>query len=396
MFFINKLKIAISLLIYVGFFLNHVSLMAEENKIGKFEFGGFVKVSTAVATKGSNGIDDALGLYNADLLFAGDNKGSRFGISAKESRLHVTYSKNDTVLGPIKAYVEGNFGVDGNNDANTLEAYGSSNHRFVLRHAYVEVGDFLIGQTFSTFLDPVGAPQVLDYGGNAASVFARQPQIRFTKKISNFTIRFAVENPTTNLGSDLITDDQRVPDFVGRVDYDSDFGHVSIAGILRELRIDNGEFEAHKLTGGIAVTASKQIIKNKLDIMMQYIRGGIGHYGSFSAFSDGIILEDLDGNKFIDPLQFHGVTASATFYLNDKLSSTVVGSWTKNLDPGQNTQTLGTGHSIETVKSLHANLYYNLTDEFLVGVEYKKLIGLLSDGTKPNVDRYQATMVFTF
>ena len=396
MFCKNNIKLVVYLLMYVGLFLGNVPLRAEENKLGKFEFGGFVKVSAAVSTKGLNGIDDALGLYNADLLFAGDDKGSRFGISAKESRLHVTYIKNDTVLGPIKAYVEGNFGVDGNNDANTLEAYGSSNHRFVLRHAYVEIGDFLVGQTFSTFLDPVSAPQVLDYGGNAASVFARQPQIRFTKIMHNFTVRLAVENPTTNLGPNLITDDQRVPDLVGRVDYDSDFGHVSVAGILRELRIDNGEHEAHKLTGGFAVTGSKQVIKDKFDIMMQYIRGGIGHYGSFSAFADGIILVDNDGNFFIDPLLFHGVTASATFYLNNKLSTTLVGSWTKNLNPGQNTQTLGSGHSIETVKSFHANLYYNLSDDLLIGIEYKKLIGLLSDGTKPNVDRYQASMVFTF
>ena len=98
-------------------------------------------------------------------------------------------------MGHIKGYIEGNFGVDGNNDGNTIEAYGSTNQRFVLRHAYIEVGDFLIGQTFSTFLDPVSAPQVLDYGGNAASVFARQPQVRFTKRIHDFTLRLSVEKP---------------------------------------------------------------------------------------------------------------------------------------------------------------------------------------------------------
>ncbi len=369
---------------------------AEDNDAGKFDFGGFVKVSAAISTKGTNGIDDALGLYNADLLFAGDNKGTRFGISAKETRLHVTYTNTKTPLGQIKAYIEGNFGVDGNNDGNTIEAYGSTNQRFVLRHAYIETGNFLIGQTFSTFLDPVSAPNVIDYGGNAASVFARQPQIRFSQGIGDFTVHLAVENPTSNLGYNLITDDQRIPDFVGRVDFDGEFGHVSIAGIIRELRIDNGEFEAHKITGGAAVTASKSIIKDRLDVMVQYIRGGIGHYGAFSAFADGIILENELGKKYIDPIDIQGATGSITIHWTDKLNSTIVGSWAENLDPGQNTMTLSAGHSIENVRSFHANLYYNVTQDFTIAMEYKKLIGKLSDQTTPNVDRYQGSFIYQF
>lgn len=376
--------------------ISGINAHAEESEIGEFKFGGFVKLSAAFATKGVNGIDDALGMYNADLLFADDNKGTRFGINAKETRLHVTYNKNETPVGPIKAYVEGNFGIDGNMDGNTLEAYGSNNARFVLRHAYVEVGEFLIGQTFSTFLDLSSFPDIIDYGGNAASVFARQPQIRYTKVINDFTLRLAVENPTSNLGYNLITDDQRMPDFVGRVDVDNDFGHFSVAGIIRELRIDNGIFEANELTGGVAVTAVKQVVKNKLDIMAQYIRGGIGHYGAFSAFSDGIILEDENGQKYIDPLDLQGATISATLHWSETLRSTFVGSWAESIEQGKNAQTLGTGRSIEMVKSFHANLYYNLTESFLIGFEYKKLIGRLSDNTKPNVDRYQASVIYTF
>ena len=125
-----------------------------------------------------------------------------------------------------------------------------------------------------------------------------------------------LKNPTSNLGTNLITDDQRIPDFVARVDLDNDLIHMSVAGILRELRIDNGELEAHALTGGIAVTASKGFIEDHLSLMAQYIRGGIGHYGSFSAFADGIILEDDQGRKYIDPLNFHGVTGSANDILD--------------------------------------------------------------------------------
>ena len=361
-----------------------------------FKFGGFIKVNAALNTNGINGIDDASGSYNADLLFAHENKGTRFGFNSKETRLHGTLIKNNTSIGRIKAYVEGNFGVESGADGNAVEAYGTNNTRFVLRHAYVEAGNFLIGQTISTFIDPRSFLDILDYGGNAAIVFARQTQIRYTAKLDDFTFRVSAENPTTNLGYNLITDDQRVPDFIGRIDFDPTWGHFSVAGIARETRIDTEEYEAHKLTGGFVVTANKEIVPGKIEVMAQYIRGGIGHYGAFSAFSDGIILIDDNGNEYIDPVNIQGVTVGTSIKWTEKFRSTFMGSWAENLDTGHNTQTLGTGHSIENVKSLHANLYYNLTEELLFGFEYKKMIGELSDDTEPNVNRYQMTMIFNF
>ncbi|MBT5187363.1 MAG: hypothetical protein HOM01_11180 [Kordiimonadaceae bacterium] len=389
----NQIKKAALLVALITSITANSVTMSEEIDL---KVGGFIKINAALANKGVNGIDDASGTYNADLLFAGENKGSRFGINAKETRLHLTLNRNDTPLGPIKAYIEGNFGAESNADGNTVEAYGTSNTRFVLRHAYVEVGNFLIGQTVSTFVDPNSFLDILDYGGNSATTFARQPQIRYTASSDNLSLRLALENPTSNLGDYDVTDDQRMPDFVGRVDFDPSWGHFSIAGIIRELRIDNGTFEAHKLTGGVIVTANKEIIKNRLALLAQYIRGGIGHYGAFSAFSDGAVLDDGVGGKFIDPIDIQGFTVGGTIYITDKLRSTIAGSYAQSLDPGLNQQTLGTGHAIENVKSFHANAFYDLTDDFMLGFEYKKLIGELSDDTKPDVDRFQVSMIYKF
>jgi len=360
------------------------------------EFGGFIKINAALATKGVNGIDDASGTYNADLLFADDNKGSRFGINAKETRLYGSLTRNDTPIGPVKAYIEGNFGAESNADGNTVEAYGTSNTRFVLRHAYVEVGHFLIGQTVSTFIDPKSFLDIIDYGGNSATTYARQPQVRYTATYDSLSLRLAVENPTSNLGDYDVTDDQRIPDFVGRIDFDPAWGHFSVAGIVRELRIDNGQFEAHKLTGGFIITASTKVIADRLEFVAQYLRGGIGHYGAFSAFADGAVLDDEGGNKYIDPLNIQGITASGTVHITDKLRSTLAVSWAESLDPGLNQQKLGTDHAIENVKSFHANIFYDVMEDFMFGLEYKKLIGELSDGTKPNVDRLQLSMIYSF
>ena len=395
----NKIKVLNAVFIIAFLFFNAFLIEVKSAEITDdidLEFGGFIKINAALAEKGVNGIDDASGTYNADLLFADDNKGTRFGLNAKETRIHATFIRRDTPIGPIKAYVEGNFGAESNADGNSVEAYGTSTTRFVLRHAYVETGNLLIGQTVSTFIDPKSFLDILDYGGNSATTYARQPQLRYTATFGDVSLRLAVENPTSNLGDYDVTDDQRMPDFVVRIDYDPDWGHFSVAGILRELRIDNGAFEAHKLTGGVIVTANGEIIKDRLELVAQYLRGGIGHYGAFSAFADGIVLEDDTGETFIDPLNIQGVTVSATFRITDKLRSTFAASWAESLDPGHNQQSFDTGHAIENVKPFHANIFYDLTDYFMLGLEYKKLIGELDDDTKLDVDRLQLSMIYSF
>jgi len=398
MSYLKKMRTAILIVATLVIFANVIDAKADDREI---DLGGFIKVNAALTTKGVNGIDDASGVYNADLLFAQDNKGSRFGFNAKETRLFAGITQKNTPVGAIKGYVEGNFGVESNADGNTVEAYGTSNARFVLRHAYVEVGNdqsgrLLVGQAYSTFMDLKGAMDVLDYAGSAAVVFARQPQIRYTLVRGDTKLMIAAENATSNLGYNLVTDDQRLPDFVARVDYDPTWGHFSVAAILREIRIDNNEFDARKITGGVAVTASKKIIGDRFEITGQYIRGAIGHYGAFSAFSDGVIMTDEQGASYIEPTEIQGMSIAATIVWSEKLNSIVMASYAANTNKGANVMTLGTGHAIENVKSLHANLNYNITDDLKVGFEYKKLIGNLSDNTKPNVDRYQGSMIYHF
>ena len=46
----------------------------------------------------------------------------------------------------------------------------SSGDQFRLRHAYGEIGDLLVGQTWTTFTDVAAAPATLDFEGSVSSV----------------------------------------------------------------------------------------------------------------------------------------------------------------------------------------------------------------------------------
>ena len=53
--------------------------------------------------------------------------------------------------------------------------------RPVLRHAYVQWGNWLVGQTWSNFMDVATLPEAVDFiGPTDGTTFVRQPQVRYT------------------------------------------------------------------------------------------------------------------------------------------------------------------------------------------------------------------------
>ena len=83
-----------------------------------------------------------------------NEKFKRFHISANQSRLSFGFafpkSKNN-----VTAFLEGDF----------LSSSRGDHSYFRLRHSYIIIGDFLIGQTWTNFGDVSGSPNTLDLEG---------------------------------------------------------------------------------------------------------------------------------------------------------------------------------------------------------------------------------------
>lgn len=124
----------------------------------------------------------------------------------------------------VKVFVEGDFFSD--------------QDRFRLRHAYGEVGQFLVGQTWTTFADVSASPATLDFEGSVSSINRRQAQARWTQSLlhEDLTLALAVEDtrfiiiPPPN-----ITGDSRSPspDFVARWRLEKDWGKFQLAQLYR-------------------------------------------------------------------------------------------------------------------------------------------------------------------
>ncbi|WP_440875750.1 DcaP family trimeric outer membrane transporter [Thalassotalea sp. PLHSN55] len=150
-----------------------------------------------------------------------DTSETRFNI--RESRFNIQYQYSD-----IKAVLEWDF-YDDQQPTGTTETV-TGGHSLRLRHAYVQSGNWKVGQTWSTFMPLVSIAEALDFGGaHVGQSFVRQTQVRYT----NNGLELALENPSTQSGIS-----QSVPDVIARYTYKGDWGQMAVAGLARTL--DNG------------------------------------------------------------------------------------------------------------------------------------------------------------
>jgi hypothetical protein len=129
-----------------------------------------------------------------------------------------------------------------------------------LRHAYAEIGRFALGQTNSPFMDGDVWPNTVEYWGPSGMVFFRNVQLRYAPMMGNNELFLALERPgaSADLGSfdnrfelDSVHAQLSLPDFSAHYKKSGKWGHIQIAGMLRELK-----WKDIHTTGGYDVSGS--------------------------------------------------------------------------------------------------------------------------------------------
>jgi hypothetical protein len=206
------------------------------------KFGGSVWVS-AVNTQDALGSDDRFLTHTIPVTGdPGAEKGPRSSFWANPSRLNFDVRTKAPGDRTIRAFIEGDFA-------------GASNG-FRLRHAYVQAGRFLAGQTWSTFSDPDADHGDIDFEGVNPENVQRQAQFRYTQRVSPAVLLAAsIEYPNASLTD---TDGQtvravnQVPDVVVRGTWTpSAATRLQGAAVLRNIRGEsaNRPNDIQKATG---------------------------------------------------------------------------------------------------------------------------------------------------
>jgi hypothetical protein len=173
------------------------------------------------ATLRASKIPTTDGLYGAD---------GQAIMSARQSRLGVQGTNGD-----VYAKFEFDmFGVGGDEGQTTIR----------LRHAYGQYKGWLAGQTNTLFMDVDLFPNTIDYWGPAGMVFLRNPQLRWTKTMTDNSFAIAIEHPSNDVDAgQLRTVDpsldivsvSRVPDLTAQFKSSHGWGHFQVSGIVRKL-----------------------------------------------------------------------------------------------------------------------------------------------------------------
>ena len=121
-----------------------------------------------------------------------------------------------------------------------MDFFGSNATTPRLRHAYAQVKNGLLGQTFSNFMDPDSGPDTLDFQGPNSQVSIRNPQLRYTFPVGEKTgLSFSVEKASSDVSFSTpqfkSLPDNPTPDAAVKLRHDYEKGHIDVSGLFRDV-----------------------------------------------------------------------------------------------------------------------------------------------------------------
>ena len=223
---------------------------------------------------------------------SGVEESAQFDAHARQSRFRFTTTTDTEEGDKITGVLEFDFLVTNNGNERISNSYTPR-----MRHAFLKYKNWTVGQTWSTFMDVGALPETVDFiGVTDATIFDRQPLVKYT----NGAWEFALENPETTVtpnggGGRIVADDNNVPDFVARYMSKQDWGYFKVAGLLRQIKYENGtDIDGSSSAWGVSLTG-KVNLDGGDDIHVIFNTGsGLGRYIGLNAANGAVVTPDGD------------------------------------------------------------------------------------------------------
>ena len=305
-------------------------------------------------------------------------------VSIRPTRLSLDFRVPTAKVGEVRFYLEG-------------DLFGSNATTPRLRHAYAQVKNFLVGQTFSNFMDPDAFPDTLDFQGPNGMVSVRNPQLRYGFALSSSTTFYvSIEKPS----SDIIFKTPEFsaqpnapsPDGAIRLRQEFEGGHFQIAGVFRSIAAFLPDGRTDSVFGwGVNASAGMKTFGKDNFIFAVAAGHGISRYLQDTS---GLGI-DAEVASFTDPhLQATpavGIEGAYQHYWKKSLRSSAFYSYAA-VNNTDRASTTAYNHGTYTGTNLIWNPYgsLNLGAEFLYGWIMRQ------DGQKANAPRLQFSAKYSF
>lgn len=348
-------------------------------------FGGFAKLDTifsSVSAGADKSGDQFLDIASIPVGSSRQGEHDQITLHAKQSRFWFK-SFTPSELGDINTLVE-------------LDLFGSQDaHTPQLRHAFGSVGNFLAGQTWTTFTNSSAIPERLDKGIPVGGIERRQPQIRWTQPIANVPLemQLALEAPhgrvIKNMDSAIVAPgDDRYPDIVLRFNSYQEWGELSLAALGRQIRISEASGMSQESWGGAVSMAGKINTSGLNNVRFMFNYGnGLARYVTTGAYADAA----LDASGHMELITFHSGLLAYQHYWNDLWRSNIILSYSHADLPA-----FINGSLTREAQSAHINLLWNLRPQTIFGLEYLYAIRELQNGLEGDLSRFQFSTRFNF
>lgn len=377
---------------------------AEGFKVGNttVKFGGYVKVvgtfsdfSNGEVAANSSGRDFYLGQSIPTTV---GGKGSKvFDGHAKQTRFTAALT-SDVAGHTVKGYLEADLQSAPNATAASERVTNPYNP--AIRRAFLQMDGWTIGQDWSTFQYLGSLPETTDFAGVLdGTVFVRQALVRYTKKLSDTaTMHLALENPETTSATTGATfadnDDDRIPDFVGRIQFNEKIGELSIAALARKLTIASAGVEESTNGFGVSIGGKMPIgADKKSNVGFMITTGeGIGRYVAVGASPDAIITSagKLKAVKTTDAFVSAKFAISPTSRINF-----MAGYHSADLPNGVLTTTQEAAFT-KKMNSFAVNYFITPVKNIDLGVEFRHAQREMFGGADGDLNRIEFAAKYTF
>jgi len=305
-------------------------------------------------------------------------------VSIRPTRLSLDFRVPSTKVGEVRFYLEG-------------DLFGTNATTPRLRHAYAQVKNVLLGQTFSNFMDPDGFPDTLDFQGPNGMVSIRNPQLRYGIALgSSTTFYVSIEKPS----SDIIFKTPQFsaqpnapsPDGTVRLRKEFERGHFQVSGLFRSIAAFLPDGRTDSVFGwGLNVSTGVKTFGK--DNVIFAVAGGHGVSRYIQDTSGlGIDAEPESGvTPHLEATPAVGVEAAYQHYWRKTLRSSAIYSYA-----AVNNANLAAAATYNHGTYTGANLIWNPYGSLNLGAEYLYGWAMEQNGLKSNAPRIQFSAKYSF
>jgi hypothetical protein len=345
------------------------------------KIGGYFKTDFIYDLKPAGNVDSFIPSSIPIPTVVGVNNST---VSIRPTRLSLDFRIPSTKIGDVRFYLEG-------------DLFGTNSTTPRLRHAYAQAGNFLVGQTFSNFMDPDGFPDTLDFQGPNGMVSIRNPQLRYGFALSpSTTFYVSVEKPSSGITfkTPQFSSQPNAPSPDGALRLRQEFqsGHIQISGIFRSIaaflpdgRTDSVFGWGFNLSGGVKVFGKDNLILAAASGhgISRYIQdtSGLGIDAEPASFT----------NPHLEATPAVGVEAAYQHYWTKSVRSSGIYSYA-----AVNNTDRAPGSTYNHATYTGGNLIWNPYGSLNIGAEFLYGWAMDQSGEKANAPRVQFSAKYSF